>query len=445
MSSSVQDPCDAAVDAKRSPGKHSKKQVTLVSYIAALAVMLTASNLRSGVSAFPPIAQQISQHLGAPAMFIGLVGMAPTAMFALAAILSGPLARALTFRAVVTIAMILAAVGFGARMCAPNAAVFLGGTMVGLVGVGITNTLLPAVIKDYFPYRITVMSIAYMVVGQVAMATASVVSVPLAQAAGWRAAIGAWAIPPALAVLCWVVLVFVVTPGSWWERGTFMMRRAHPRNLAAVVRPSRLALGGDADRPTAQVNIWKHPVSWGIVCMFAMTSSISYCFITWAPKIVVTSGGSDQLGGVIGGIFAAIGIVSSFLAPWAVERFRGGARVVTIMSCTCTFAALGLLLWDPMFQPWLWISLISLGCTTFPLGLILIVTRTREPKAAARLSSGAQGIGYTVACFGPVGFGAMYDITGSWTVGLYGVCVFNALLFAAGMVASRNVFVDDPR
>lgn len=89
-----------------------RKAVTVISMIAVAAVLLTSMNLRSPVSSFSPIADQISDDLGASSLFVGLVGMAPTLMFAVAAIFSAPLSRAMTFRRTAAIAMVLAALGF---------------------------------------------------------------------------------------------------------------------------------------------------------------------------------------------------------------------------------------------------------------------------------------------------------------------------------------------
>lgn len=408
-----------------------RKAVTVISIIAVAAVLLTSMNLRSPVSSFSPIADQISDDLGASSLFVGLVGMAPTLMFAVAAIFSAPLSRAMTFRRTAAIAMVLAALGFGARTFATNELVFLIGTMVGLMGVGFTNTLLPAVVKDYFPFRITVMSMAYLVVGNTAMATAFVVAVPLANWGGWRLAVGLWAIPPVLAVACWILLVRVVGPevGGRRRREKIKAKRAAEKAAGAAKQSYR--------------HIWKHPVSWGIVLMFAMTSSMSYCFITWAPKIVVDAGGSEQLGGVVGGTFAMTGIATSVLVPWMVGRFRKGALMVTVYSFVAMLAALMLLLRDPMEAPFAWIVLASLGCSTFNLGLLLVATRTRAAAAAAVLSSGAQAVGYSIASVGPFLFGLLFDSTGSWHAGLYMLMGFNILLLAAGVVASRVVFVDD--
>lgn len=412
------------------------RSLSVAAVFAAAAVLLTASNLRSAVSVFPPIADVVSGDLGASPMFIGLVGMAPTAMFAVAALASGPLSRRMTFRAVTGTAMVLATIGFGMRAFVTNEWLFLLGTMVGLVGVGITNTLLPAVIKDYFPFRLTLMSMLYLVVGQISMATASVVAVPMEQAGGWRTAIGVWAIPPALAVLCWIAVYVWVTPGTVAERRRRLINAAHPRKLVQVLK---LRDG----QTRAKTNMWRNPVSWGVVLMFAMTSSVSYCFITWAPKMVVTAGGSEQTGGIVGGVFAIVGMVTSVIIPWFVNRFQAGATIATVFCVGNLSGAIILLLIDPSANPYLWIILVAIGCSTFQLALILVTTRTREATAAAALSSRAQGIGYTVACVGPFAYGWLYEQTGSWSTGLGMLLAFNVVLFGAGLVASRPVYVDD--
>lgn len=435
--SGIRDETDPAGAGKRSapPGL---KKFSLAAVFAACAVLLTATNLRSAVSVFPPIADIISGSLGASPLFIGVVGMAPTAMFALAAWVSGPLSRKMTFRAVTATAMVVAAAGFGVRAVATDELVFLIATMVGLAGVGITNTLLPAVIKDYFPSRLTIMSILYLVVGQLSMATASVVAVPLEHWGGWRVALGVWAIPPALAVLFWIIMYLWVTPGSVLQRHRSLIQAVRPRKFVQVLRP-----GGQPTGARTYGHMWRNPVSWGVVLMFAMTSSTSYCFITWAPKMVVTGGGSPQLGGIVGGVFAVVGMVTSVIIPWFVNRFRAGSLIATWICALTLAAALILLLVDPGVWPILWITMVAIGCSTFQLALILVTTRTREAGAAAALSSRAQGIGYTVACAGPFIYGWLFDHTGSWNAGLGMLLGFNVVLLAAGIIASRNVFVDD--
>ncbi len=54
-----------------------------------------------------------------------------------------------------------------------------------------------------------------------------------------------------------------------------------------------------------------------------------------------------------------------------------------------------------MAAPILWVVVIGLGPSTFPMSLTLIKLRTRTHAGSAALSGFTQGIGYTVACVGP--------------------------------------------
>src|SRR3546814_4480926 len=68
-----------------------------------------------------------------------------------------------------------------------------------------------------------------------------------------------------------------------------------------------------------------------------------------------------------------------------------------------------------MAAPLLWVPLVGLGPSTFPLGLTLINLRTRTPAGSAPLSGFMQGVGYAVACLGPLLFGELREATGGWT------------------------------
>src|SRR3546814_8812483 len=68
-----------------------------------------------------------------------------------------------------------------------------------------------------------------------------------------------------------------------------------------------------------------------------------------------------------------------------------------------------------MAAPLLWVPLVGLGPSTFPLALTLINLRTRTPAGSASLSGFMQGVGYAVACLGPLLFGVLHEATGGWT------------------------------
>ena len=67
----------------------------------------------------------------------------------------------------------------------------------------------------------------------------------------------------------------------------------------------------------------------------------------------------------------------------------------------------------------LWMVVFGVGIGgTFPLALMLMVTRSTDPRETERISSAAQTLGYTFAIVGPVAVGELHALAGSWTTPL---------------------------
>jgi len=88
--------------------------------------------------------------------------------------------------------------------------------------------------------------------------------------------------------------------------------------------------------------------------------------------------------------------------------------------------------------------LIGIGTAAFPVALTLIALRSRTALATTSLSAFAQSIGYLVASLGPLGFGALYEITGNWTAPLLALAaaavaqtIFGVLAVRAGSVEGQ--------
>ncbi|MDX5453910.1 MAG: MFS transporter, partial [Rhodococcus sp. (in: high G+C Gram-positive bacteria)] len=115
-----------------------------------------------------------------------------------------------------------------------------------------------------------------------------------------------------------------------------------------------------------------------------------------------------------------------------------------VLVCVASYAVgfTGLLL-APLTATALWVLAIGVGPTTFPMALTLINLRTRTHAASAALSGFTQGLGYTVACAGPVLVGVLREITGGWTAPFVFLGGAAFVVLIAGRVACRPRYVED--
>lgn len=116
---------------------------------------------------------------------------------------------------------------------------------------------------------------------------------------------------------------------------------------------------------------------------------------------------------------------------------------IVIGCAVCYLVAFSGLLLAPMSAPILWIVLLGLGPSTFPMSLTLINLRTRSHIGSATLSGFTQGVGYAVACLGPLLFGVFHDASGGWTLS-FGFLTFGVvILLIAAFQACKPRMLED--
>ena len=96
-----------------------------------------------------------------------------------------------------------------------------------------------------------------------------------------------------------------------------------------------------------------------------------------------------------------------------------------------------------MALPLLWSALVGLGASTFPLSLTLINLRTRTPAGSSALSGFMQGVGYSLACLGPLLFGLAREASGSWTWSFVMLGASLAVLLLGGWQACKPRLLED--
>jgi len=395
-----------------------------------VSLLLSAFNLRTAVTSLTPLLDQLGATYGFGAGIAGVFGMLPAAAFALFGVMTPRLAHRVGLERSALLAMMLAAAGLAARGWAGSTGQLLVSSAIALAGMGIGNVVIPPLIKRYFPQRIGSLSALYISIIQAGTLLPALLAVPLTGAVGWPLAQASWALIATAAALSWAgVLLRERRPGS--EIG-----RLH----AEAVRPGDEA--PELPAPLPPRRIWRSPLAWNMALMFGMNSLLSYAIFTWLPQFFVKAGGSAEFGGVMLAVFAGMGLLDALVIPGLAARMRRPFWL--LIGCVIAYAiAFAGLLFAPMAAPWLWTVLLGAGASTFPLGLTLINLRTRTPAGSAALSGFTQGVGYTLACPGPVVFGLLHEASGGWNWPFAFLGVSMALCALGGWYVCRPRWLED--
>lgn len=176
--------------------------------------------------------------------------------------------------------------------------------------------------------------------------------------------------------------------------------------------------------------------------MFGMTSLITYAMFTWLPKLLVEAGASPAFGGAMVALFSALGLIGALAMPSVAVRVRNPYPIV-IACAACHLSAFAGLLWAPMAAPLLWVSLLGLGPSTFPISLTLINLRTRTQGGSAALSGFMQGMGYSLSCSGPLLFGWLQTRDHGWSLPFAFLTLCVGVMLAGAWFACRPGFLED--
>ncbi|AKC78462.1 MFS transporter [Xanthomonas arboricola] len=382
------------------------------------AILLSAFNLRTAVTSLTPLLERIADEyaFGAPTM--GALGMLPTAAFALTGVATPALLRRFGLLRTALVSMALATVGLVLRPLLPGTAGLLIGSLVALAGMGMGNVVLPPLVKRYFGDRVGGVSTLYITVLQVGTLLPALLAVPVADALGWRSSMVVWVLPALLALAAWA-----------------MVHTSHRRIRATGPAPV-------TPTPEAEGRVARTALGWSMAVTFGMTSLVTYSMFTWLPTLLREAGASPAFGGTMVALFAALGMVGALTMPALAVRMRNPFPIV-LLCAACHLVAFAGLWWAPLAAPILWVTLLGLGPSTFPLALVLVNQRSRTAAGSAALSGFSQGMGYAVSCLGPFLFGWLHAHHGGWTSPFVFLVICILVQLAAAWVACRPQLLED--
>ncbi len=422
-----------------------KKQQKL--WLFAAGIILTALTLRGAVTVVPPLISTINEDLPLSAATIGILGMLPTAAFGLFGFLTPYVIRLASLEKLIVAAILLGIIGQLVRVMVPTTPLFLVFSVVAFGGLGAGNVLLPPLVKKHFPTKIGLMTAVYVTAISIGTALPAQLAVPVADATNWQFSLSSWVALSTVALIPWFVALFspktvagsagVDTVAGEPAGGVRGETGATTSADALIIHSSAVATA-----PPPKMNLWRSPTAWGLTFMFGCTSLNTYALFAWLPEILTEAGLDRAHAGSMLALFGALGLPLSLGIPLIAAKLRNPFPAVVVMLGCFVAGYLGLLL-SPADGTWLWVSLTGLGPGTFPLALLLINHRTRTQVGAGALSGFGQGMGYTLACTGPLFFGLLRQWTGSWTAPFMFLFATLLLLGAGAWVICRPRMLED--
>ncbi|MFJ2651769.1 CynX/NimT family MFS transporter [Streptomyces sp. NPDC087420] len=381
-------------------------------------LVLAALNLRPAITSLGPLLEDVRGGLRMSGTVAGVLTSVPPFCFAVFGFTAPRLARRFGPGAVVCAGMVAITAGLLIRPFTSGTPAFLAASALALMGIAVSNVLMPVIVKRYFPDRVGTMTGLYSMALALGTAFAAAATVPMTEALGgsWRVGLGVWAVLAALAVLPWIALV---------------------RDRSGAATPS------PADAPGARgLSLVRSRTAWALACYFGIQASGAYITMGWMPQVFRDAGLSAGTAGLLLAVTMVMGVPLAFVIPRLATRLKNQGPIAVALGLCGLTAFTGLSL-APASGAWLWAVLLGISNCSFPLALTMIGMRSRSGAGVVRLSAFAQSTGYLMSIPGPLLIGVLYQNTGGWGLPLAIMGGFLVPQMVAGVIAGRDRTIED--
>ena len=390
-------------------------------FVALLALVVLALNLRSPLTSIAPVIDDLRSDLGIGPAMAGLLTTIPVLCFGVLTPTASMFIARTSIDSAVFATLGGLVIGTIIRSSGGLTAVLAGTVVIG-GALTIGNIVSLMVIARDFPRRMHAVTGLYTSGLNVGTMLTSGLTAPLAVFLGWRGAIGAWVVLAFFAMALW----------SFVARRRGAVGRTLGKAKPGVARCGALPVSP----PPVLVSVWRRPLVWLLVIAFAAHLFIYYDITAWLPAFLMqTDGMAATMAGFVASVFQVLALLGSFGVPMLAGRISGAGLLVGIalawaVTCVGFLAAPGLwLLWS-----------ITGGIASgggFTTVFMLAMGHAYDLDDNRRVSSVVQGLGYTIASVGPLLIGALHQATGDWSASFSLLAATAALIALAGIGVSR--------
>lgn len=376
-----------------------------------IGLIFAAANMRSPIVIIGSVASILDEVMGLGAADIGYLGALPMPLFALGALFAPAVARRFGLERMMIAMTLILAVGVAMRVWFGVAALFIG-TLILSLAIGMLNALTAPFIKKYAPNSIAVATGVFSLSMSTIAGVSAWVVVPMADNIGWQVAMSVWAVFGLITAAIWL----------------FIYRTA----------------GSDDAAPTQTVggfSPWRSASAWQMAVLIGLQSVLFYTIASFLPSIGAAAGLEMSAATRLAFVFQIMAPPAILLLTYLIKR---GISMRLVGVTGSAFNAIGVagMLWLPE-QLTLWSALMGLGCAAvFTLSLMMFSLRTSNTENARDLSGMVQAVGYSLAFFGPLLMGKLFELTGGWDTPLLMLFVLMLINVPFGFLASSESKVD---
>lgn len=446
-------------------------------------IVLAALNLRPAITSLGALLEEVRDGLGMSGGMAGLLTSVPPLCFAVFGVMAPRLARRFGPGAVVCAGMVAITAGLLIRPYTGATAGFLAASALALMGIAVSNVLMPVIVKRHFPDRVGSLTGLYSMALALGTSAAAALTVPLTGAlgGGWRPGLALWAALAATAVLPWLPFVRDgrEPPADRREapaerrqapaesRRTPAERRqapaesrrtsaepwqalAEPRQAPAEPRqaPAEPGKAGPAPvsharvEPPVVLRVTRSRTAWALAVFFGLQATAAYVTMGWMAQIFRDAGVSAGESGLLLAVTMAMGVPLAYVIPRVASWLPQQGPIAVVLG-VCGLAGYAGLYLAPAEGAWAWAVLLGMANCAFPLALTMVGMRARTGTGVAKLSAFAQSTGYLISIPGPLLVGVLYQHSGGWGLPLALMAALMLPQMAVGVLAGRARTVED--
>ncbi|MYR85994.1 CynX/NimT family MFS transporter [Streptomyces sp. SID685] len=402
-------------------------------------IVLSAVNLRPAITSLGALLEEVRDGLGMSGSVAGLLTSVPPLCFAVFGVMAPRLARRFGPAAVVCAGMAAIFAGLLIRPYAGGTAGFLAASALALMGIAVSNVLMPVIVKRWFPDRVGSMTGLYSMVLALGTSLPAAVTVPMTHALGgnWKLGLAVWAVLAAAAVVPWIPLV-----REGRERPAPAARSAQASAKAQAKAPARTPASARAAEEQPPLRITRSRTAWALAVFFGLQATAAYITMGWMPQIFRDAGVSAGTAGLLLAVTMVMGVPLAFVIPRIATRLPHQGPIVLVLG-VCGLAGYAGLYLAPAAGAWAWALLLGIANCAFPLALTMVGMRARSGPGVAQLSAFAQSTGYLISIPGPLLVGVLYQHSGGWGLPIALMAGLMVPQMVVGVLAGRDRTVEE--